>query len=405
MHVTGVSMGKISPARAIAFEVLREVAAGAYASDALRDRSRGLDARDAGLASQIVFGCLRFQGQLDYLIFLYSGRKIGDLETAVAIALRAAIFQLRYLERIPVHAAVNESVEWVKGAKRAAAGLVNAVLRKVNRKPVSWPDEATELSCPEWLLERWREHFGAEQARGIAEAALSEPPAYIRIRPGDDPPEGIFAERTQVFAERTQIEGCWRLLPPYRPGMRLHDISSQAILPLLDLRAGQTYLDVCSAPGNKTLQALETPLSFAVACDVSETRLGEVPPVCARLVLDATQPLPFSRRFDRIFIDAPCSGTGTTARNPEIKWRVQLRDFAAFHEKQVRILAQALKMLAPGGKLLYATCSLESEENEDVIRQTLRREPTLRCEREMWRLPGRDEGDGFYAAVLTQQAT
>lgn len=388
-------MGKISPPRAVAFEVLREVADGAYASDALRELSSRLDARDAGLASQIVFGCLRFQGQLDYLISMYSGRRVADLDAAVKLVLRMAIFQLRYLERIPAHAAVHESVELVKRHKRAAAGLVNAVLRKMDRTAVRWPGEEIEFSCPEWLIARWRRHFGADAARAIAAIALIEPSAYIRVRPGTDLPEG-------VFAERTQIEGCWRLLPGSKPGMRLHDISSQAILPVLDLRAGQTYLDLCSAPGNKTLQALETRLSLAVACDVSERRLRELPPVCPRVVLDATQSLPFARPFDRIFIDAPCSGTGTLARNPEIKWRVQAPDFARFREKQVRIVAQALKLLASGGKLLYATCSLEEEENEEVIRRSLESNPGLRVEGEMWRLPGRDEGDGFYAAVLTR---
>jgi 16S rRNA (cytosine967-C5)-methyltransferase len=393
MHVTGVLMSKISPARATAFEVLRGVAEGAYASDLLRGRSRSLEARDAALASQIVFGCLRYQAQLDYLIALYSGRRIEALDLCVQLALRAAIFQIRYLERIPAHAAVHESVEYVKRSKRGAAGFVNAVLRKVNRYPVEWPNEETALSCPAWLLDRWGRHFGSASARGIAEAALTEPGAYIRIRPRDELPAGIEAAPTDVA-------GCWRLMSPARPAIRLHDISSQAIVPLLGLQAGQSYLDLCAAPGNKMLQALETPLLSAVACDVSERRLREVPPVCARVVLDATQRLPFARSFDRIFIDAPCSGTGTLARNPEIKWRVRESDFARFREKQIEIVRQARERLAPGGKLLYATCSLEVEENEEVVREILARCGGLRLEREMWRIPGRDEGDGFYAAVL-----
>jgi 16S rRNA (cytosine967-C5)-methyltransferase len=387
-------MSKISSSRATAFEVLRGVADGAYASDLLRDRSRSLEARDAGLASQIVFGCLRFQAQLDYLVWLYSGKRVEVLDTAVAVALRAGIFQIRHLERVPAHAAVHESVEYVKRSKRAATGFANAVLRKANRDPVEWPDEATGLSCPAWLLKRWSNHFGAEQARGIARAALAEPGAYIRIRPGSDLPAGIEAEPTDV-------EGCWRLVSTARPGTRLHDISSQAIVPLLDLRPGNSYLDLCAAPGNKTMQALETPLVFAVACDVSERRLREVPPICARVVVDATRPLPFSRKFDRILVDAPCSGTGTLGRNPEIKWRVRESDFAQFRDKQVQIVAHALQHLAPGGKLLYATCSLEFEENEEVVRETLARHAGLRLDREMWRIPGRDEGDGFYAAVLS----
>ena len=393
MPVNGSLTQRISPARRVAYEVLHAVAEGAYASDSLRELGRKLEPRDAGLASQIVFGCLRHQRQLDYLIFHYSGRKVEQLDSAVRIALRSALFQLRYLDRVPAHAAVHEGVELVKQHKRAAVGLTNAVLRKVNREPVAWPDLQTELSCPGWMLGRWEEHFGAEAAPGIARAALEEPAAYIRVGPGSTPPEGAVLEETPVA-------GCFRLLSPVVPGVRLHDISSQAILPLLDLQAGKSYLDLCAAPGNKTLQALETPLRLAVACDVSPKRIREIPDVCPRVVLDATRPLPFGRRFERIFIDAPCSGTGTLGRNPEIKWRVQEQDFARFGAKQRAIVGEAVRLLAAGGKLLYASCSLEPEENEDVIREALRAWPQLRCETETWRVPGRNEGDGFYAAVL-----
>lgn len=393
MSVTGVLTGRISPARAASFRVLEAVADGAYASDALREKTRELEARDAGLASEIVFGCLRRQAQLDYLIFSYSGRKADQLDRPVTLALRSAIYQLRYLERIPAHAAVHESVELVKRRQRAAARLTNAVLRKVNRAPVLWPDLETECSCPAWLLERWTEHFGAERARSIAEAALEEPAAYIRVPAGGEPPR-------DAAVEPTSVPGCFRLLSGVRAGMRLYDISSQAIVPLLDLRPGQRYLDLCAAPGNKTLQALETPLSLAIACDISLRRIRDIPAICPRVVLDATRPLPFAQKFDRIFIDAPCSGTGTLGRNPEIKWRVQKRDFARFAEGQAQMIAHGLRLLAPGGRLLYATCSLEREENEEVVANVVGAHSEVRCERQMWRLPGREEGDGFYAAVL-----
>ncbi len=185
--------------------------------------------------------------------------------------------------------------------------------------------------------------------------------------------------------------------------MRLHDIGAQAIFPLLDLQPGHRYLDLCAAPGNKTLQALENPLSLAVACDISFRRAREIPDICRRLVLDASRPLPFDAAFDRILIDAPCSGTGTLARNPEIKWRLKPEDIQRHREKQVRIVSHAIPHLALEGKLLYATCSLEREENEEVVREILAQHPDLRCENEMWRLPGRDEGDGFYAAVLAHR--
>src|SRR5947209_6719842 len=396
MHVTGNLTRSISPARRVAWEVLEAVEGGAYASDALRDSTRPLDSRDAGLASQIVFGCLRMRAQLDYLITYYSRRGFEQLDQAVVLPLRMGIFQLRYLERIPSHAAVHETVETVKTRRRAAAGLVNAVLRKVDRRPVRWPDKPTELSCPGWLLDRWSKHFGPELAEGIARDGLLQPPSYVRLRV---PPEPFSAESG---LEPTSVTGCYRLLAPPTPGTRLHDISSQAILPLLDLQPGHSYLDLCAAPGNKTLQALETPLSLAIACDISYKRLAEVPSVCPRLVLDASRALPFGRQFDRVFVDAPCSGTGTMARNPEIKWRVQEQDFARFELKQVKILRKGATAVSDRGKLLYATCSLQTEENEKVIRDFLSHEGRFRLERELWRIPGREEGDGFYAAVLAR---
>jgi 16S rRNA (cytosine967-C5)-methyltransferase len=374
---------------------LEAVVSGGYASDAARLATAALSTRDAGLARQIIFGCLRYQAQLDYLIARYSGRAPERLDSLVAIALRAGIFQMRYLERIPAHAAVHDSVEFVKQRKRAAAGLTNAVLRKVNRSPVSWPDAATELSCPDWLLARWSKHFSPELAHEIAAAGLAEPVPYIRVPAGEDLP-------ANPEVEATSVPGAYRLRSPAPPGMRLHDISSQSIVPLLELEPGLRYLDLCAAPGNKTLQALETPLSLAVACDISPTRIRDVPPVCPRVVLDASEPLPFGILFDRIFIDAPCSGTGTLRRNPEIKWRVRERDLPRFADKQLQMARQAARLLAPAGKLVYATCSLEREENEDVVRILLEGEPSLRREREVWRIPGRDDGDGFFAAVLTK---
>ena len=393
-----ISMRAVSPARVAAFDVLQAVLAGAYASDSLRERSFGLSFRDAGLAAQIVFGCLRYQSQLDHLIFRYSGREAPALDDAVQIVLRSAIFQLRYLERVPPHAAVHESVELAKSHKRAASGFVNAVLRKVNRDPVIWPDVATELSCPGWLLDRWSSHFGVEAARGVATVALREPHAYIRIQPGLAPDPGMEVEPTEV-------QGAFRLLSARQSGFRLHDISSQAIIPLLELEQGNTYLDLCAAPGNKTLQALETPLALTVACDISPKRIREMPAICPRVLLDATEPLPFGMKLDRIFIDAPCSGTGTLGRNTEIKWRLTEPDLVRFQTRQVGMLKQALELLAPEGKLVYATCSLEEEESEQVVARTLEQTTGIDCTQEKWRVPGRDEGDGFYAALLQRSRT
>jgi 16S rRNA (cytosine967-C5)-methyltransferase len=382
---------KISPARRVAHHVLKLVSGGGFATDLLLEHSARLSARDAGLASQIVYGCLRFQGQLDFLIRRSSGRKLEDLDASVHLLLRMGIFQLRYLDRIPKHAAVNETVELAKRHRRSAAGLVNAVLRKVDRQPVKWPSKAVELSCPGWLLERWVGYFGEEIANGIAKTALKEPERFVRIPLGGDCPGPEL--------QATDIPGCYRVTSNTSTGFRLQDIGSQAVVPFLELRAGQSFLDLCAAPGNKTAQALETEV-LGVAADISHRRLQEVSPSAHRVVLDASRPLPFRKTFDRILVDAPCSGTGTLARNPEIKWRLKPADLVPFHNRQVRILKSALAHLAPGGRLIYSTCSLEVEENEEVLRAVLIDHGAARLARQEWRVPGQSSGDGFFIAVI-----
>ena len=327
-----------APARQAAFSVLRKVQGGGYASDLLRVETAALASRDAGLASEIVFGVLRFQAQLDYLIQLYSasGKR---LDAEVRVALRMGIYQLRYLDRIPAHAAVADSVELVKrGPKRSAAGFVNAILRKVDRSPVAWPNREIELSCPEWLLARWERIYGAERAAAIAAAALLPPETYIRT--------GQLGDLAYS---------------------RIQDIGSQSIVPLLALERGQSFLDLCAAPGNKTAQALEAGVE-AVASDLHFHRLAQMKALTAKLVvLDGTRPLPFGAAFDRILVDAPCSGTGTLGRNPEIKWRLGPDDLDDLPRRQKALLANALAVLAPGGRLVYSTCSLEPEENQEVV--------------------------------------
>lgn len=379
----------MSPARKVAFEVLLLVEQGGYASDLLRARSQALDSRDAGLASEIVFGCLRLQGQLDYLIRHFSGRPAAGLDPEVRTSLRMGIYQLRILDRVPAHAAVAESVDLVKQArKRSAAGFVNAVLRQVDRGPVSWPDRAAGLSQPPWLLERWERQYGPGIAGQIARAFLEPPATWLRIPSGDVPPG--------IEVEPAAIPGCFRLVAGSPGDLRIQDIGSQSIVPLLDLQPGLSFLDICAAPGNKTAQALESGVR-AVACDLHHSRLARLRGLgCGLVVLDGAASLPFRARFDRILLDVPCSGTGTLGRNPEIRWRLRPEDLVELHRLQVKLLSNALERLAPGGKLVYSTCSLESEENEAVLEEVLGNVPITK----MRRVPGVDPGDGFFAAVI-----
>jgi 16S rRNA (cytosine967-C5)-methyltransferase len=341
-------------ARTLAFDVLEAVERGGFADDLLR--TKAIEPVEANLASELVFGVLRHRAQLDFLTGHYSGRT-GKLDREVRNALRLGIYQIRWLDRIPPHAAVSTSVDLVKRARKASAvGFVNAVLRKVNRDPVAYPSDAVALSMPEWLLAKWEAQFGAAAARAAAAYFLSKPKAHQR-------------------------------------GERQMDIGAQQIVPKLGLEPHHRFLDVCAAPGNKTLQAAEYGVD-PVACDRSRKRLAEIP-VRRRVQLDAAQELPFRAVFDRILVDAPCSGTGTMGRNPEIKWRVTPEEFARQAGRQKEILRAALAVLAPGGRLVYATCSLEREENEDVVAAF-----GERVLEQGYQLPGREAGDGFYHAVL-----
>ncbi len=349
-------MAVISPARKAAFEALRRVLGGGLSDLSLMETCVGLEPRDAALAHQITYGVLRHQKQLEFLAKHFSGRKILVLDGTTAILLYMGLYQMRYLAKVPPHAAVMESVELAKRLKkRSSAGLINAVLRKVHKKPLAWPDEATELSMPDWLLAKWKAAFGNEVARGAALAALQ---------------------------------------PPARKGM---DEGAESVIPLLEMKAGQRMLDLCAAPGNKTRQAMAEGVNV-IACDRSPRRMQGMIDIGVPLVLlDAARQLPFRPVFDRILADVPCSGTGTMGRNPEIKWRLTPEDLERHQKRQIEILRQARALLKPGARLVYSTCSLEKEENEDVIRAVCgdAEIPMMR------RFPGRDPGDGFFAAIIS----
>ncbi|MBM3793153.1 MAG: hypothetical protein FJW31_03600 [Acidobacteria bacterium] len=388
----------IAPARRAAFDILKRVETqGAFAADLLAALPGSMDRRDLNLATELVMGCLRKQNQLDFLVAHFSGRPAPKFDAEVRVALRLGAYQLRHLDRIPRSAAVNDSVSLTRSSgKGSAAGFVNAVLRKVDSSPVKWPSGAVATALPEWLHARWLANYGGAATARLADAASRAPETYIHVPAGRETevPEG---------AERTELAGCYKLPPGAGPGpFWIQDIGSQALVPLLELSAGQRFLDLCAAPGNKTAQALEAG-ARTVACDHSVKRLHAVQSLgCPLVALNAERPLPFAGRpFDRILVDAPCSGTGTLGRNPEIRWRLQPSDIERHRARQVEILTRALAVLAPGGRLVYSTCSLEPEENEAVVRQALMRVgPSFALGRTVQRLPGREPGDGFFAAVI-----
>jgi 16S rRNA (cytosine967-C5)-methyltransferase len=397
----------ISPARKVAYEVLRRVEAeGAYASDVLHtELSPRVKAEDAGLATELVMGVLRWRRLLDFLLERQLKKPVARLDLPVALALRIGLYQLRFLERIPARAAVNESVDLVKSAhKTSAATLVNAVLRRAS-------DEAGVLAAkfvqqdmpvaerlgilhshPTWMVERWLKRLGQEQTIALLEANNRVPRLSCALHDVTRRDEiftalqhaGLHIEAGNILQSAFAVSGgSPTRTESFRTGaISIQDEASQTVPLLLNTQSGDRVLDLCAAPGGKTppLVRAAGAKGIIVAADRHAHRLRAMREQFKRLALtqvrlvelDAASPLPFSVLFDRILVDAPCSGTGTLARHPEIRWRLNPEQLAEFYALQTSLLRSALQQLAPGGRLVYSTCSMEPEENEQVVEEALR---------------------------------
>jgi 16S rRNA (cytosine967-C5)-methyltransferase len=393
----------LSPARRAALEILRRVEAeDAYASSLLATMDERMRSDDRALCHELVLGVLRQQLWLDRVLEHFANRRIEKLDLQVRLALRLGLYQLRFLTRIPPSAAVNESVNLVRAAGlRSAAGFTNAVLRGAAREPNYDPAEdiadpieklAIESSHPAWMIERWANSLGLDEAGALARA--NNEPAAVAFRftartiARKDEQQRIIKELIDSGAgvqPSNLAPNSWRVIGP-RPALLqsltgagliyLQDEASQLVAHLVAAQPGDRVLDVCAAPGSKTsLIASMAPQATIVAADLYEHRVRILRELSATqdlnsiqlVVADATGDLPFAKAsFDRVLVDAPCSGTGTLRRNPEIRWRLEALDITALAEKQKRILANAADMVRPGGRLFYSTCSLEREENELV---------------------------------------
>ncbi len=371
----------IAPARQAAFEILREIGRERGNSDSLLHSLRvdKLSPPDRNLCTTLVLGTLRWQRVLDVECRRFLTRPDLVLPEDALLALRVGAYQLLFLDRIPAHAAIFESVEWSKHSEAARqAGLINAVLRKVAALPKSRSFPA-ELAYPEWMVARWRKFYGADACRRICEEGQQEPRTALRLlTPG--------AEASLLIAGMTLEPGTYlskaravisAQIPALIPA-QFQDEGSQLVAELLG--KGARILDCCAAPGGKTAVVLEkNPEAQLLACDVHPTRLATMKRRLTAAgigghieyrVADAAKPGNIGL-FDRILCDVPCTGTGTLARNPEIRHRLQPRELERQAERQLAILASSLRLLAPGGRLLYATCSLEPEENEAVVEACL----------------------------------
>lgn len=443
----------VSPARAAAFDILRKVECeDSYASELLHSqRLAQLSASDRALTTELVMGILRWQSLLDRRLSSASAQNFERLDAEVRLALRLGIYQLQFLSRIPARAAIFESVEMVKTArKRSASGFVNAVLRKVAK--VSSTAALAEIedcttagqlasACahPQWLVARWEDHYGLATARTICRHNQTIPTTAIHMDGRQTSDEiaagGVRLSPGLLLASAHLVaEGDVTKTAAYHEGrITIQDEASQLVA-LLTGKGGR-ILDCCAAPGSKTsLLARNSPGAKVMASDLHPHRARLLRRLVqqqnVRVVAADARQLPFASDFDRILADVPCSGTGTLARNPEIKWRLKQEDLSDLHSRQVGILNSALTHLASGGRLVYSTCSLEHEENEAVVEAALARKSQFKivdCRGELekfrdsgqlsWRdvdsllagpylrtIPGVHPCDGFFAAVIERRA-
>ena len=440
----------VSPARVAAFDILLRVEqTDSYASQLLHSaKTATLSPQDHGLATELVMGVLRWRSALDAAIARFSSQKTERLDAEVLVALRMAAYQLLHLQRIPPRAAVHESVELVRHArKKSAAPFVNAILRKLaesrasggmsreNHPSPTAADLAEGFAHPLWLVERWVAEFGLLVAKQICAFDQTVPAITIR---------GVTAEVERglendgiALAAGALLTSASRVLSGDVTGSRacregrvfIQDEGSQLVAMLAG--KGTCILDCCAAPGGKTRILAERNLEseiVAVELHPHRARLLQqlVTAKNVRVVTADIREFPVTQKFDLVLADVPCSGTGTLARNPEIKWRLKPEDLAYLQARQTAILGSAMRHVAPGGRLVYSTCSLEHEENAEVVEKILATDSTFQlcdCGVELQRLreqgelawgdaasltsgkylrtiPGVHPCDGFFAAIL-----
>ena len=360
--------------RALAAQVLL-ASEKSFVDEALEhQRTASLSRRDKALLTTLVYGVTRWRRELDWLIDRCAQRVHDEIRQH----LRIALFQIRHLDKIPRHAAVNEAVELAKGVSRKSAGFVNAVLRKA--ADLALPDAVgVRTSHPDWLIERWRKRYPGAELEAILQADNAVLP--MSVRPNPLKPAAPVDVEGDPAADPTFSQG----------GYSIQDETSMKVAPLLDPKPTERVLDLCAAPGGKTthLAELMGGKGLVVAVDLPD-RIGLVAESAKRLGLGNIECvagdgalIAFKEEFDAILVDAPCSNTGVLSRRPDVRWRLKEKDIAGAAVLQRKLLANAARLLKPGGRLVYSTCSLEPEENtlDPAVWSVQKEELTLPTER------------------------
>jgi 16S rRNA (cytosine967-C5)-methyltransferase len=441
--------------RRLAVSILNRIdTSGAFAEpliDRCLSRWRDGDPRDRALVTELVYGTLRMRGFLDWVLAQFLRKNLAPAEASLRNILRTALYQLFFTERIPPRAAVHEAVALARAACPGREALVNAILRGVLRRRdrLPYPDRREDFpgyvsvlhSHPPWLVERWLRQWDQEETLALCRANNTIPETILRVNrlqtSGEKvietlAGEGVVAEKTRYAPEGLVVRSADRLLRDtisyLRGDFQIQDEASQFIARLVHPVAGETILDLCAGIGGKAthLAELMDNRGRIIAVELLANKFKQLHVLAARLGIgvistvaaDATRPLmevpPGS--CDRVLLDVPCSGLGTLRRCPEIKWRLAPGWLARHATLQKRLLARAGDYVKPGGRLVYSTCSIMAEENEDVVRHFLeqRRDfhpipaetpapELLDGDGYLRTFPHRHGTDGFFGAVLEKE--
>lgn len=438
---------KLSPARQAAFQILwRVMTEQAFASNLLTSNlTSNLSLSDRSLTQEIVLGSLRQERYLDYFLAKMGNLKLNKLDKEVLIILRLGFYQIHFLSRIPDYAVVNDCVNLTKiSGKASASRLVNAVLRKLTKlqvkEKISFQDPIEEIalnhSHPTWLIKNWAKHYGLSAAQSIAESNNKPSLIYFRVNNLKVTTGQILEllKKNNVVIQPSSlletafclVEGDSQiLLKLAREGkIYLQDTASQLIAHLVAPKKGMRIFDACAAPGGKTalIASLMENQGLIIAGDLHLPRVKLIQQTAKKLGVsiinpicyDATKQVPINENtlFDRVLVDAPCSGTGTLRHNPEIKGRLFPEKLEELSKLQLEILSNCASLVKSKGKLIYSTCSLEYEENEQVIEEFLKKNKNFQLikaeisanlitkEGFIRTFPDRDNTEGFFAAML-----
>ena len=390
-------------ARTLAVQILLQVFyESAYANLALERALKycSLTPRDRGLVTELVNGTIRMKKHLDWVLDLFLVAKRRKLERRVYVILILSLYQLLFLERIPAYAVINEAVEMTRSEGKGASGLVNGLLRNVerNRDQITYPDPSRDMvsylavfySHPEWMVSRWVDRYGYEDTRRLLAFNNQSPPLTVRVNRlktrdsalaalMDD--EGVKAKAGMIADTSLLLEstpGPISGLRSYRDGLFYVQSESTMLIPLcLAPQPGSLVYDFCCGVGGKTthLAELMGDRGKIVAFDLYQHKLELLGMNCRRLGIsivesrraDLLEPIPELTEADAVLLDAPCSGLGVLRSRADLRWRKKEEDIALMSELQSRMLEQVARTVRPGGKLLYSTCSLEPEENQEVV--------------------------------------